>query len=106
MAEPNQTSMASKMAIARFFKLDPLAIVTRYAGMEITRDNAGRARRVIIVEPGRPGYGVNGCSELFDCPLAYLCHFQAVGGLTHLQCNHSTFLLLLHRRYKMADIIQ
>lgn len=49
MAEPNQTSMASRVAMARFFKLDPLATVTRHAAMETTYDNAGRARRVIII---------------------------------------------------------
>ena len=64
--------MARRTAIIRFFKFDPLAIVTRYAGTEITRGNAGRARRVIIAWGQGGGTGEIPRSDLFDCPLAYL----------------------------------
>ena len=57
IAKPNQMSMASRVAIIRFFKLDPLATVGRYAEMEITRGNAGRARCALIALGAGRGYG-------------------------------------------------
>ena len=58
---------------------DP-ATVTRHAGMETARDNAGRARRVINAIRQGGHTGEIRPSEMSDHPLAYLQHFQAVGG--------------------------
>lgn len=71
MAEPNQTSMASRMAMAKFFKLDPVATVRGYARMETMRGNAGCASPVIIASgPGRDAREI-ARPEMSDCPLAY-----------------------------------
>jgi hypothetical protein len=45
-----------------------------------TSNNAGRARRVIIVRWQKRGTGSFARSELFNCPLANLYHFQVVSG--------------------------